>query len=74
MRLKEIVCTVIGAVGGGIAAIFGGWTAALTVLLICMGVDYVTGLIVAGVFHSSPKAPGAVWKARPAGRVCAARP
>lgn len=58
MNIKEVVCAVVGAVGGAVASAFGGWSAALTVLLICMGLDYVTGLIVAGVFHNSPKSPG----------------
>ena len=47
--------TVIGAIGGAIAQAFGGWTSALTTLVIVMGVDYITGLIVAGVFHRSGK-------------------
>lgn len=47
--------TVIGAIGGAIAQAFGGWTSALTTLVIVMGVDYITGLIVAGVFHRSSK-------------------
>lgn len=42
-------------VGSLVASFFGGWTASLTTLLIFMAVDYVSGLIVAGVFHNSPK-------------------
>ena len=53
--MKEIVCTIIGVLGGGIAAMFGGWDAALTTLVIFMAIDYATGLIVAGVFHKSKK-------------------
>lgn len=34
---------------------FGGWDAGLTTLLIFMGLDYISGLIVAGVFKNSPK-------------------
>lgn len=45
----------IGAIGGFITSFFGGWDTALTTLIIFMGIDYVTGLIVAGVFHKSPK-------------------
>ena len=41
--------------GGAIATAFGGWDAALTTLVIFMTIDYVTGLIVAGVFHTSTK-------------------
>lgn len=53
--MKNSICAVTGLVGGFIASIFGGWTASLTTLLIFMGIDYVSGLIVAGVFHNSPK-------------------
>lgn len=53
--MKTGVCTAIGIAGGTIASFFGGWDAALTTLLIFMGIDYITGLIVAGVFHKSGK-------------------
>lgn len=53
--MKQFVCTVIGAVGSGIAALFGGWDTGLVSLLIFMGLDYVSGLVVAGVFHKSNK-------------------
>lgn len=53
--MKNIICGIIGIVGGFIASAFGGWSAALTTLLIFMGVDYLSGLILAGVFHASPK-------------------
>lgn len=53
--MKQFVCTVIGAVGSGIAALFGGWDTGLVSLLIFMALDYVSGLVVAGVFHKSNK-------------------
>lgn len=53
--MKEGFCTVIGIIGGAIASLFGGWDAALVTLVIFMGIDYLTGLIVAGVFHNSKK-------------------
>lgn len=49
------LCAGIGAIGAGIAGLFGGFDAALITLIIFMGIDYVSGLIVAGVFHASPK-------------------
>ena len=51
----NILCTSIGAIGAGIASFFGGADAALITLVIFILIDYVTGLIVAGVFHKSPK-------------------
>lgn len=53
--MKKGIFTGIGVVGGFIASLFGGWDAALVTLIIFMGVDYLTGLIVAGVFHNSEK-------------------
>lgn len=53
--MKDYLCATIGLVGGAIASYFGGWDAALQTLVILMAVDYITGLIVAGVFHVSPK-------------------
>lgn len=53
--MKNLFCTIAGVVGSFVASLFGGWTASLTTLLIFMAADYVTGLVVAGVFHNSPK-------------------
>ena len=53
--MKTVICTSVGIAGSIVASLFGGWTASLTTLLIFMGIDYVSGLIVAGVFHKSPK-------------------
>ena len=53
--LKTIICTGIGIVGSTVAAAFGGWDAAMITLISVMVVDYLTGILVAGVFHNSPK-------------------
>ena len=55
--LKNILCTVVGAVGSAISYALGGFDGAVIALLVFMLIDYVTGLIVAGVFHKSPKTP-----------------
>ena len=62
--MKNGLCTVIGTVGGFIASLFGGWVTALATLLIFMAVDYVTGLIVAGVFHKSQKTENGALESR----------
>lgn len=62
--MKTGICTAVGVVGGFIASLFGGWDAALTTLLIFMGVDYATGLIVAGVFHRSQKSTDGALESR----------
>lgn len=53
--MKDTFCMAVGAPGAAIASLYGGWDAALQTLILFMAVDYVTGLIVAGVFHASPK-------------------
>lgn len=53
--MRETICTVLGVVGGALAAAFGGWNAALTTLVFFLSLDYLTGLLVAGVFRRSPK-------------------
>ena len=53
--MKGTLCSYIGIIGGMISAAFGGWDAALTTLVIFMMIDYLTGIIVAGVFHKSRK-------------------
>lgn len=55
MSMKETICTALGVIGAGIAWAFGGWDAALMALLVCMVVDYISGSIVALVFHKSTK-------------------
>lgn len=62
--MKEAICTGIGIVGSAIAALFGGWDAALITLIIFMAVDYITGLLVAGVFHNSEKTPNGALESR----------
>ena len=53
--MKQYLCTAVGMLGAGLAWAFGGWDTALVALLICMGVDYVSGSVVALVFHKSTK-------------------
>lgn len=53
--MKETICTIFGVIGSFIASLFGGWDAGMITLIIFMIVDYVTGLIVAGVFKNSTK-------------------
>jgi toxin secretion/phage lysis holin len=52
---KNILISIIGVIGSAIASAFGGWSTGLTTLVIFMAIDYLTGLIVAGVFHKSTK-------------------
>lgn len=62
--MKNAICGVLGMIGGAIASAFGGWSAGLTTLLIVMAIDYLSGLVVAGVFHRSPKSEGGALESR----------
>jgi toxin secretion/phage lysis holin len=53
--MKEFYCTLVGILGGFIAYLFGGWNAALSALVIFMTIDFISGLVVAGVFKKSSK-------------------
>ena len=53
--MKETICTGLGIFGSAVAAAFGGWDAAMTALIICISVDYISGSLVALVFHKSTK-------------------
>lgn len=53
--MKETFCTLLGLLGSALCWAFGGWDAALTALVICMSVDYISGSLVALVFHNSRK-------------------
>ena len=61
---KNILISIVGIVGSAIASAFGGWTTGLTTLVIFMAIDYVTGLIVAGVFHKSTKTDSGTLESR----------
>lgn len=55
-HMKETAAvSIIGVVGGIISTLFGGWDNSLTTLIIFMAIDYLTGLLVAGVFKASEK-------------------
>lgn len=53
--MKEVVSAAAGIGAGVLSWVVGGFDTPILALILCMGVDYVTGLIVAGVFHTSPK-------------------
>lgn len=59
--MKEMVCTAAGLLGGAAAWLFGGWDAALLGLMVCMAADYISGSVVALVFHKSRKTPNGAY-------------
>lgn len=54
-QLMLILAAVGATLSGVIAILWGGWSQPMTVLVILMGLDYVSGLSVALVFRRSPK-------------------
>jgi toxin secretion/phage lysis holin len=56
--MKETILAVIGVIGAFVAHAFGGWDAALVTLCVFMGIDLLSGVLLAAVFHSSPKSEG----------------
>ncbi|WP_313339818.1 phage holin family protein [Lacrimispora sp.] len=53
--MKNILCTTAGVVGGFIASLFGGWDTGIATLVLFMGIDFFSGLAVAGIFKNSTK-------------------
>jgi len=53
--MKNTTFAIVGICGSFIAGALGGWDSALQTLLILMAIDHLSGLVVAGVFHNSPK-------------------
>lgn len=62
--MKDKFCALAGLLGGILAAAFGGWDASLAALIVCMGVDYLSGSVVALVFHASPKSETGAYDSR----------
>lgn len=53
--LKLMSLTALGFLGAWVADLLGGWDAGLQSLVIFMVIDYLTGVMVAGVFKKSRK-------------------
>ena len=64
VMVKNGVLAAIAAAGSFAANLLGGWDAALQVLVALMAADYVTGLLVAGVFKRSSKSENGALDSR----------
>ena len=53
--MKSFIYTFISAMAGVVASFLGGWSFAIQTLIVFMVIDYITGIIVAGVFKNSTK-------------------
>ena len=63
-NIKGIICTMFGIIGGIVARLFGGWSEDMVTLVIFMAIDFVMGLVVAGVFHNSSKSTSGALDSR----------
>lgn len=62
--MKQTILTILGILGGTVASFFGGWDEAVITLIIFMAIDYISGLIVAGIFHKSKKTQSGALESR----------
>lgn len=62
--IKASILGVLGIIGSVAAHLLGGWDMALQTLIIFMAIDYMTGLVVAGVFHRSGKSTNGALESR----------
>ena len=53
--MKHFICSAASLCAAALSWAFGGFDAAMIALVLCMAVDYVSGSIVALVFHNSRK-------------------
>lgn len=60
----KVLLGILGFVGGAISSYLGGWDMALQTLIIFMAIDYITGLMVAGIFHKSAKSKTGALESR----------
>lgn len=58
MSMKNFAVGILSAMGGFLVNFVGGVDSVFKALVIFMAVDYITGLLVAFVFHKSKKTPG----------------
>ena len=62
--VKVAILGGIGVVGSVIAEVFGGWDAAMITLVTLMIIDYIMGVLVAAVWHNSPKSESGTLESR----------
>ena len=55
---REFTCFIFGAIGSAVTYLFGGWSEGMATLVTLMAIDYITGLLVAGIFKKSSKTTG----------------
>lgn len=62
--MNKLIKSTIGVLGAIITQLFGGWDTAMITLIIFMAIDYISGLVVAGIFKQSPKSNNGALESR----------
>jgi len=62
--IKDTILAALSIAGSFIARSLGGWDSALKTLIIFMAIDYLTGLLVAGVWQRSNKSQTGALESR----------
>lgn len=64
MDTKTLLTSIVGMLGAAITTLLGGWSQGMATLVIFMAVDYISGLVVAGVFKNSKKSETGALESR----------
>lgn len=64
IKLKNFTLTLLAMLGSTVINLLGGWDTTLHTLVAAMAADYLTGLVVAGVFHRSGKTNSGALESR----------
>lgn len=62
--IKTSTITLTALCGGAIVNMLGGWTRDMQTLLLLIGLDFITGLLIATVFKNSTKTNGGALESR----------
>ena len=62
--IKHYVSLFAALLGSAVSSFFGGWSAGMTTLVIFMAIDYISGIVVACVFHASTKSASGAYESR----------
>lgn len=59
-KIKNAALLSAASIGGVMSSLWGGWDGILKALLVCMAVDYITGIAVAAIGKSSKSLTGRI--------------
>ena len=62
--IKNYISTAAALIGSAVSTFLGGWSAGMTTLVIFMAIDYLSGIVVAFIFHTSNKSASGAFDSR----------